>query len=159
MQINLFDIIVNLRSKLYYKVLLKSGNYIVNLLKLTLVFRTWIVRFGHPVWMSKLTDIITSLDSVIHTKSPGKYNLSLEPVNKQKDCVCKYLSGSKEIKRLSKSKSRDFSYSLEVLSMQEDEIRNSWTYDTKPKISTSSLSYIHYGTTSNWCKLLLLGLF
>ena len=31
--LNLFDIIVNLCSKLYYKVLLKSGNYIVNLLK------------------------------------------------------------------------------------------------------------------------------
>ena len=39
---NLFDIIANLCSKLYYEVLLKSGNYIVNLLKLTLMFRTWI---------------------------------------------------------------------------------------------------------------------
>ena len=38
--LNLFNIIVNLCSKLYYKVLLKSGNYIVNLLKLTLMFRT-----------------------------------------------------------------------------------------------------------------------
>ena len=32
--LNLFDI-VNLFSKLYYKVLLKSGNYIANLLKST----------------------------------------------------------------------------------------------------------------------------
>ena len=39
-RLNLFDIIVNLCSKLYYEVLLKSGNYIVNLLKLTLMFRT-----------------------------------------------------------------------------------------------------------------------
>ena len=31
----LFDIMANLRSKLYYEVLLKSGNYIVYLLKLT----------------------------------------------------------------------------------------------------------------------------
>ena len=38
--LKLFDIIVNLCSKSYYKVLLKSGNYIVNLLKLTLMFRT-----------------------------------------------------------------------------------------------------------------------
>ena len=38
--LNLFNIIVNLCSKLYYEVLLKSGNYIVNLLKQTLMFRT-----------------------------------------------------------------------------------------------------------------------
>ena len=38
--LNLFDIVVNLCSKLYYEVLLKSGNYIVNLWKQTLVFRT-----------------------------------------------------------------------------------------------------------------------
>ena len=31
--LNLFDIIVNLCSKLHYQVLLKSGNYIVYLLK------------------------------------------------------------------------------------------------------------------------------
>ena len=37
---NLFDIIVNLCSKLYYEVLLKSRNYFVNLLKQTLMFRT-----------------------------------------------------------------------------------------------------------------------
>ena len=34
--LNLFDIIANLCSKLYYEVLLKSGNYIVNISKLTL---------------------------------------------------------------------------------------------------------------------------
>ena len=34
--LDLFDIIANLCSKLYYEVLLKSGNYIVNMLKLTL---------------------------------------------------------------------------------------------------------------------------
>ena len=39
-RLNLYDIIVNLCSKLYYKVLTKSGNYIVNLLKLTLMFWT-----------------------------------------------------------------------------------------------------------------------
>ena len=33
--LNLFNIIVNLCSKLHYEVLLKSGNYIVYLLKLT----------------------------------------------------------------------------------------------------------------------------
>ena len=38
--LNLFDIVANLCSKLYYEVLLKLGNYIVNLSKLTLVFRT-----------------------------------------------------------------------------------------------------------------------
>ena len=38
--LKLFDIIANLCSKLYNEVLLKSGNYIVNLLKLTLMFRT-----------------------------------------------------------------------------------------------------------------------
>ena len=38
--LKLFDIIANLYSKLYYEVLLKSRNYIVNLLKQTLVFRT-----------------------------------------------------------------------------------------------------------------------
>ena len=32
---NLFDIMANLCSKLYYEVLLKSGNYIVYLLKWT----------------------------------------------------------------------------------------------------------------------------
>ena len=57
--LKLFDIIANLCSKLYYEVLLKSGNYIVNLSKLTLMFRTWIVRFGHLVWVRKLTDIVT----------------------------------------------------------------------------------------------------
>ena len=36
--LKLFNIIVNLYSKLFYEVLLKSGNYIVNLLKLTLHF-------------------------------------------------------------------------------------------------------------------------
>ena len=38
--LKLSNIIVNLCFKLYYKVLLKSGNYIVNLLKSTLMFRT-----------------------------------------------------------------------------------------------------------------------
>ena len=38
--LNLFDIIANLCSNLYSEVLLKSGNYIVNLLKLTLMFWT-----------------------------------------------------------------------------------------------------------------------
>ena len=33
--LNLFDIIANLYSKLYYEVLLKSWNYVVYLLKLT----------------------------------------------------------------------------------------------------------------------------
>ena len=47
--LNLFNIIANLCSKLYHEVLLKSGNYIANLLKETLVFGTCIVRFGHPV--------------------------------------------------------------------------------------------------------------
>ena len=47
--LNLFNIIVNLCFKLYYEVLLKSGDYIVNLLKQTLIFRTCIVRFGYPV--------------------------------------------------------------------------------------------------------------
>ena len=36
----LSNAIVNLCSKLSYEVLLKSGNYIVNLLKQTLIFRT-----------------------------------------------------------------------------------------------------------------------
>ena len=36
--LKLFNIIVNLCSKLFHEVLLKSGNYIVNLLKLTLHF-------------------------------------------------------------------------------------------------------------------------
>ena len=31
--LNLFDVVANLCSKLYYEVLLKSGNYIVNLWK------------------------------------------------------------------------------------------------------------------------------
>ena len=39
--LNLFDIIANLCYKLYYEVLLNSGNYIVNPLKQTLMFRTW----------------------------------------------------------------------------------------------------------------------
>ena len=47
--LNLFDIIANLCSKLSYKVLLKSGNHIVNLWNQTLVFRTRIVRFSYPV--------------------------------------------------------------------------------------------------------------
>ena len=38
--LKLFDIIANLCSKIYYEVLLKSRNYIVNLLKQTLMFRT-----------------------------------------------------------------------------------------------------------------------
>ena len=38
--LNLFDIIANLCSKLCHEVLLKSGNYFVNLLKQTLVSRT-----------------------------------------------------------------------------------------------------------------------
>ena len=68
-RLNLFDIIANLCSKLYYEVLLKSGNYIVNLLKQTLMFWTWIVRFGHPVWVHKLTDIVTSLCSELDKES------------------------------------------------------------------------------------------
>ena len=47
--LNLLNIVVNLCSKLYYKVLLKLGNYIVNLMKQTLMFRTLIVRFSLPV--------------------------------------------------------------------------------------------------------------
>ena len=38
--LKLSNMIVNLCSKLSYEVLLKSGNYIVNLLKQTLMFRT-----------------------------------------------------------------------------------------------------------------------
>ena len=38
--LNLFNIIANVHSKLHYEVLLKSGNYIVNLLKQALMFRT-----------------------------------------------------------------------------------------------------------------------
>ena len=38
--LNLFNIIANLCSKLYYEVLLKLGNYIVNLLKQTVMLRT-----------------------------------------------------------------------------------------------------------------------
>ena len=38
--LNLFNIIVNLCPKLHYAVLLKSGNYIVNQMKLTLMFGT-----------------------------------------------------------------------------------------------------------------------
>ena len=38
--LHLFDIIANLCSKLSYEVQLKSENYIVNLWKQTLVFRT-----------------------------------------------------------------------------------------------------------------------
>ena len=38
--LNLFNITANLCSKLYYEVLLKSRNYIVNLLKQTLMFQT-----------------------------------------------------------------------------------------------------------------------
>ena len=38
--LNLFEIIANLCSKLRYEVLLKSGNYIVNLLKQTFMFKT-----------------------------------------------------------------------------------------------------------------------
>ena len=37
---NLFDIIANLCSILSYEMLMKSGNYIVNLLKQTFMFRT-----------------------------------------------------------------------------------------------------------------------
>ena len=37
---NLFDIIANQCSKLYYEVQLKSGNYCMNLLKQTLMLRT-----------------------------------------------------------------------------------------------------------------------
>ena len=46
-----------------------QGNYMVNLLKLTLIFRTWIARFGHRVWVCKLAAILTSLCSVICTES------------------------------------------------------------------------------------------
>ena len=60
--LKLFNIIANLCPKLYYEVLLKS--YIVNLLKQTLVFRTWIVRFGCLVWVCKFADIVTDLCSV-----------------------------------------------------------------------------------------------
>ena len=38
--LNLFNIIANLYSKLYYEVLLKSGNHIVNLWKQILMDRT-----------------------------------------------------------------------------------------------------------------------
>ena len=38
--LKLSNIIVNLCSKLSYELLLKSGNYTVNLLKLTLMFMT-----------------------------------------------------------------------------------------------------------------------
>ena len=38
--LNFFDITASLCSKLYYEVLLKSGNYVVNLLKQTLMSRT-----------------------------------------------------------------------------------------------------------------------
>ena len=33
-------------------------------MKWTHVFRIWLVRLGHPVWVCKLTDIVTSLCSV-----------------------------------------------------------------------------------------------
>ena len=56
--LKLFDIIANLCSKLYNEVLLKSRNYIVNLLKQTLVFGL-LVGFGHLVRVCKLADIVT----------------------------------------------------------------------------------------------------
>ena len=67
--LNLFDIIANLCSNLYYEVLLKSRNYIVNLSKLTLNARTWIVRFGHLVWVCKLADIVTKSLLCIYLES------------------------------------------------------------------------------------------
>ena len=67
--LNLFNIIANLCSKLYCEVLLKAGNYIVNLLKLTLMFRTWIIRFGRLVWVRKLTDIFTKSLLCIYLES------------------------------------------------------------------------------------------
>ena len=92
--LKLFDIIANLCSKLYYGVLLKSRNYIVNLSKQTLVFRTWIVKFGCLVWVRKLADIVTKSLLCI-------YELCLE------SCI-----GSKEIKWVSKSKSQESSFIL-----------------------------------------------
>ena len=61
---NLFDIIANLCSKLYYEVLLKSGSYILNLLKWTsdldfnkegyviqlCVVKTTTVTLGRHIW-------------------------------------------------------------------------------------------------------------
>ena len=53
--LNLFDIMANLCSKLHYKVLLKSGNYIVYLLKWTsdLDFNTCntVSGFTHSNWI------------------------------------------------------------------------------------------------------------
>ena len=40
------------------------------------------------------------------------------------------------------NKSKDLSFTLEVLSVSEDKIRDSWTYDIKPKISISLSFYI-----------------
>ena len=63
---NLFEIIANLCSKLYYEVLLKPGNYIVNIYEADSMFRTWIVRQCNTVWVCKLADIVTSLCSVTY---------------------------------------------------------------------------------------------
>ena len=82
--LKLFDIIANLCSKLYYEVLLKSRNYIVNLLKQTLMFRTWIERSGRLVWVCKLTDIITYLRSVFMN-----YAWSLSFGSKEIKCLLK----------------------------------------------------------------------
>ena len=56
-------IIFNLFSKLFYKILLKSENYVVYWSRLCIW--TCIVRLCNPVWVLKLTDIFTNLCSLI----------------------------------------------------------------------------------------------
>ena len=47
-------------------VLLKPGNYIVNIFEADSMFRTWIVRQRNTVWVCKFTDTVTSLCSVTY---------------------------------------------------------------------------------------------
>ena len=49
--LNLFDSIANLCSKLHYEVQLKSGNYIVNISKLTL----YVLDLNSKIWLSGLS--------------------------------------------------------------------------------------------------------
>ena len=49
--LNLFNIIANLCSKLYYEMLLKSGNYIVNLLKTD----SYVMDLNRKIWSSSLS--------------------------------------------------------------------------------------------------------
>ena len=96
------------------------------------MFRTWIIRQHNTVWVHKLTDIVTSLDSklVSYPKSDSMWHVYLDLLNNiiigiNELHVCKYL----------------LDLDLTLMNIWRDNYCLENDYDSKTKLSIISKSY------------------